>query len=104
MTEPAVVKNMGPPWRRPSGEVIPHGGLFTPTPREWRRMLDRHQLERRFLLVSEVHRSGNGEVSTTPPTPTDSWPLKMTPEVYLERYPSGPNAELARSVIAGRAG
>ena len=27
------------------------------------------------------------------------WPLKMTPQQYLERWPSGQYAELARSLI-----
>jgi hypothetical protein len=27
------------------------------------------------------------------------WPLEMDPETYLERYPDGPNADLARQIL-----
>lgn len=30
------------------------------------------------------------------------WPLKIRPEAYLERYPDGPNADLARKVLSER--
>jgi hypothetical protein len=28
-----------------------------------------------------------------------AWTMKMSPEDYLERYPEGPNADLARKVL-----
>jgi hypothetical protein len=33
--------------------------------------------------------------------PSD-WPLDMEPEAYVERYPDGPNADLARQILAAR--
>ena len=30
------------------------------------------------------------------------WPLETEPEDYLERYPDGPNSELARQILAAR--
>ncbi len=31
---------------------------------------------------------------------TDGWPLKMSPRRYLGRHPHGPNADLARQILA----
>lgn len=34
--------------------------------------------------------------------PVPEWPLKTPPEDYLERSPDGPNADLARQIIAAQ--
>ena len=34
--------------------------------------------------------------------PTPEWPGRTSPEKYLELYPTGPKAELARAVIAAK--
>lgn len=31
--------------------------------------------------------------------PPDPWPLKVDPEAYLDRWPDGPNAELAHQIL-----
>ncbi len=36
--------------------------------------------------------------------PVPEWPGRTSPEKYLERYPTGPKAELAARVIAANAG
>jgi hypothetical protein len=45
--------------------------------------------------------SGPTENKAVIPVVEDKWTLAISPEVYLERYPEGPNADLARSVIGG---
>jgi len=42
------------------------------------------------------------EVPAPTPAPVPEWPMKWTPERYLERNPNGPNADLARAVLAAR--
>jgi hypothetical protein len=37
--------------------------------------------------------------SAASPTPLPEWPLKMTPEVYLDRHPGGAKVELARRIL-----
>jgi len=99
-----VYENKGPPWRRASGEVVPHGGLFTPTQRELWRMQQRRQTERRFVKVSDgptLVLPADGPPNP-PIAPEPEWPLRMPPEQYVERYPSGRHAALARRVLAER--
>lgn len=36
------------------------------------------------------------------PGPPPEWPGRMSVDKYLERYPTGPKAELARAVVAAR--
>lgn len=35
----------------------------------------------------------------TEPEPPPEWTLKMTPEEYLEKYPNGPKAVLAKAIV-----
>lgn len=41
------------------------------------------------------------EVATAPEAEERNWDLKLSPEEYLERYPDGPNSDLAREIIEG---
>ncbi len=60
----------------------------------------------------EVHKFGGArdKASTDAATvtvvdaPAPEWTQKTGPEAYLKRYPTGPNAELAKAVIAYNAG
>lgn len=39
-----------------------------------------------------------------PPEPARDWPHKMSPEKYIHRFPAGPDAELARSLLGENQG
>lgn len=62
------------------------------------------------LAASAEAGSDDPPQANDPPTdPVDEgeadaieWTLKTSPEEYLEKHPDGPNAELARSVLAAR--
>ena len=110
-----LLRNEGPPWtRRGTGEVIPHGGTFTASAQEVDRFQRRKQLGAEFVPVDGAVGvpSPGAAVSTgppgesmggaPPPPPALLWPLVMDPAVYLKIHPSGPNAELARAVLAAR--
>lgn len=120
--------NKGGPWRRPDGKVIPFGATFTPTTRELERMHLRRQIGTRFVAVGEaapVHleapaaqtvTSAAAPVTATPTLPEvveatveesveaqePEWPLRMTPERYVQLHPEGPHAEAARAILAAR--
>ncbi len=44
------------------------------------------------------------ELEGEPDEPAPDWPGRGSPEKYLERYPTGPKAELAAAHIAANAG
>jgi hypothetical protein len=37
------------------------------------------------------------------PETADEWPMTLTPEAYLARYPEGQHADLARKILDGQA-
>lgn len=109
-------KNIGKsPWRRPTGELVPPGGIFETTVREQQRIQRRGyrgRLERvdadppppPARAADDADAPPGG--SASPSTPVDvvetqaGWTLKMTPERYLKLHPSGGHAPLAREIVA----
>lgn len=100
-----VFRNIGiSDYRRATGELVKSGETFEPTEKElsWLEPGMGIRFEEVFDTVNrpvavpdeEEEEDAGGE------SPAE-WPLKMPPVEYLERYPNGPKAELARSVLAG---
>ena len=101
-------QNTGTSWARPSGGVVARGEIFQATAFEESIFaLRRGRGRYRFLvpvpaptpITEEV-----GGVKVVLAFGTDGegvpeWPLKLTPERYLELHPEGPNAELARQIL-----
>jgi hypothetical protein len=117
-----LLRNEGPPWtRRGTGEVIPHGGTLVATAQEVDRFRRRGMLGKEFVELEPAPRGAYGPsapvvqdapspVPAAPPAATASvdsppiWSLMMEPALYLKLYPRGPNAELARAVLAAKEG
>lgn len=63
------------------------------------------EAEREALPQPATAAEGGDPVSTGPSatadTPPPAWPLKQPPAEYLERYPEGKHAALARKVVGG---
>lgn len=109
------VKVRGPSWRRESGEIVPHGGTFTPTDSElallWRTQAFALQTVQRIddgpvapppALVRAGGRTAvAGAVQTKVAVQVEAgkWPLVVTPLAYLQRHPNGKHAALARQIL-----
>jgi hypothetical protein len=125
-------QNVGPEYRRNTGEVVTRGAYFEATPREHERFQRRKT--RFFVLLPDGEAlpgdtGGAGEPAApdsgqSPQTATNSasegttpvdsslppaspatealpdWPVRMVPATYLKLHPNGPNAELARRILA----
>lgn len=84
------------PWQRSAGVWVPPGATFDATPREHERILRRPAYQKRLELVG-----GNGNPAVV--GGGEVWPLKMSPEMYLRLHPQGPNAALAKDMLADAA-
>lgn len=62
-----LYRNLGAPWRSSTGEVVPRGGTFTPTPRDLGRIERRRLLGIRFVPVAAA--TEDARVSTATPLP-----------------------------------
>jgi len=82
------------PWRRADGTLVPPGAVFAATPREHERIQRRPTYQSRLEL--QVDGSGPAAVREA----KEVWPLKMSPEMYLQLHPKGPNAALAKKMLA----
>lgn len=71
-----------------------HEGPRNPGDRFWTQESHARELARKGL----VHFAGvrRNEVRSS----KDTWPLKIDPKTYLTRFPEGPQAELAKKIVA----
>lgn len=60
---------------------------------------NKREAERKARLAPDANKA----VTPAEENKAPAWHLKSTPEEYLDRYPEGPNADLARKVIRARA-
>ncbi len=105
-------RNIGTPWRRPgTGVEVPHGAVFDTTVREEQHIADTQAALRFPLVVDGVEGEEDAALPQVPSPPSvqippppppidEDWPLRMSPREYLERYPGGKQAALARSFVA----
>lgn len=89
----------GSPWRRPSGEMVPPGGTFDATGREYNRILRRGYYRNRLQPMGEPAETAV-LTATQPSGEVATWPLRMGPATYLKLHPKGPHAPLARIIVA----
>lgn len=110
----AAARRLGikPDWRSPkywtspelvvSGRPVSAVYVLAGSPRE-REIVDAYVAS--GVQVEVVGRGGGVSKPTPPPPapkPEEPWPvgMKMLPDQYLERFPKGPNADLARAHVA----
>lgn len=61
------------------------------------------ELEDRVALRLLASEQAEHVIPATAGGPSKDWPLGILPAEYLRRFPTGPNADLARQVLAGHA-
>ena len=90
-----MYKNVGARFPREDGSWIERGEVFAPT--------DAELAQRGFKLRHWNPDPSEVTKEAAPALQDDEeqrvWGLKMEPERYLELYPDGPNADLARKVL-----
>lgn len=86
-----LYRNTGAAITRGGQRAIARNEVFEPTP--W-------ELEHLAYKLEKVEAPGAPAAPAAPAVPT--WPLRMTPELYLDLYPTGRHADLARVTIAAR--
>ncbi len=108
-------KNIGKSsWRRPDGTVVPPGGTFEATVKEDRRFHARSHYRARLALVESPPSQTEGAAPPPPASPATSsdvvveekgeeesaaWTMKLSPRVYLERFPEGKHAAAAKALV-----
>jgi len=107
MPEKLMYRNDGLPWRRApaaSAQVVPHGGLVEVTPREHVHIQSDPELRVRLIWLREDTQEpkplgAEGDAGTDGQPNTPEWPLKISPRLYLSRYPKGRHADLAKQLL-----
>ena len=87
----------------PNGDMVGPGGTYAIKESSARELATKGLVEIVGEHSPEVLANTAAAVEPKAPVGDDVWGLKMTPVVYLERFPEGPKAELAERMIeAGR--
>jgi hypothetical protein len=81
----------------PDGNIVGDGGTYTTTRRQADQLVAR-QLVKIGKTVEEADEPETTTATTTDKQP-ERWTLKISPKDYIDRFPEGPQVELAKKLV-----